>query len=163
MKKIAISSAVALAIFGCTKNTDSSVKDVSSKTQTINASEITIEEIPQLCYFDDVKNDSVYLKISDNLGTITGKLIYKNAQKDSSSGDVMGFMSGDTLKLDYMFSAEGTTSTREIWFLKKNDKLMEGIGEQDAEGRYLSAKQVLFEGGHTMQPADCEKLTKNFK
>lgn len=164
MKNILIIAASFLLVSACNKKLeDSKIKDVVKDSQTVNTSDISVEEIKSVCYFDDIKNDSVYLKITDNLGTITGKLRYKNFEKDSSLGDVMGFMSGDTLKLSYIFNSEGTTSTREIWFLKKNEQLLEGIGNQDADGNYISAKQVKFENGHSLQPIDCDKLANKFK
>ena len=164
MKNIAILSAAFLLIFSCNKKLDDSkIKDVSKDSMSVNSSDISVEEITSKCYFDDVKNDSIYLKITDNLGTITGKMRIKNYEKDSSIGDVMGFMSGDTLKLNYIFNSEGVSSTREIWFLQKNERLLEGIGDQDADGNYMNAKQVKFENGHSLQPADCKMIEKNFK
>lgn len=164
MKRISIISAIFLFLISCDKKLEhSKIKDVTQDSQVVNSSDISVEEIGSKCYYDDIKNDSVYLKITDNLGTITGKLIYKNSQKDSSKGDVMGFMSGDTLKLNYIFDSEGISSTREIWFLKKNEKLVEGIGNQDEDGNYTSAKQVKFENGHSLQPVDCQKFEKYFK
>lgn len=164
MKNITILSSALLLIFSCNKKLDETkIKDVTEDSQVVNSSDISVEEITSTCYFDDIKNDSVYLKITDNLGTITGKLRYKNYQKDSSNGDVMGFMSGDTLKLNYIFNSEGVSSTREIWFLKKNNLLVEGIGDQDGEGNYTNIKDIRFENGHSLQPEDCQKLEKYFK
>ena len=164
MKNMLIIAASFLLITGCNKKLeDSKIKDIIKDSQTVNTSDISVEEIGSLCYFDDIKNDSVYLKITDNLGTITGKMRYKNFEKDSSNGDVMGFLSGDTLKLSYIFTSEGAVSTREIWFLKKNEQLVEGIGNQDADGNYISAKEVKFENGHSLQPVDCEKMAHTFK
>ncbi|MFC6268621.1 hypothetical protein [Frigoriflavimonas asaccharolytica] len=164
MKNFIFLLAASTLAFSCNKKLeDSNIKDIKQDSQTVNSSDINIEEIPTLCYFDDMKNDSVYLKISDNLGTITGKLNYKNAEKDNSTGDVSGFKSGDTLKLIYVFNSEGTSSTREIWFLKKNEKLQEGIGNQDEDGNYTSAKQVKFEGGHSLKQIDCKEIAQNLK
>ncbi len=164
MKNIFIISTVIISIISCDKKLeDSKVKDITKDSLTVNSSDISIEEIGSKCYYDDIKNDTVYMKVTDNLGTITGKLIYKNSQKDSSSGDIMGFMSGDTLKLNYIFNSEGTSSTREIWFLKKNENLVEGIGNQDEDGNYTSAKQVKFENGHSLRPADCQKIEQYLK
>lgn len=164
MKNISLIVASFLLFISCNKKLeDSKIKDVTKDSLTVNSSEIAVEEIGSLCYYDDIKNDSIYLKITDNLGTITGKMRYKNFVKDHPTGDVMGFMSGDTLKLSYIYNAEGASLQKEIWFLKKNEQLVEGIGNKDEEGNYTSFKNVKFENGHSLQPVDCGKIANYLK
>ena len=116
------------------------------------------------CYMEAIGKDSLFAQVDNNLGTISGKLHYKNFEKDSSSGTIAGIQDGDTLKVDYVFQAEGTTSTREIWFLKKDGKLYEGIGAYDLSGvNYADPKQIKFEKGHVLSSVDCETIAANIK
>lgn len=78
MKNISLIVASFLLFISCNKKLeDSKIKDVTKDSLTVNSSEIAVEEIGSLCYYDDIKNDSIYLKITDNLGTITGKCATK--------------------------------------------------------------------------------------
>lgn len=164
MKKYLLSTAAFLVLFSCEKKTENKVQDVSKDSVTINESDIQVEAIPHSCWLEVKANDSVMAVIDDNLGTVTGKLQFKNYQKDSSSGDIYGISVGDTIKVDYVFQSEGLESTREIWFLKKNGNLVEGIGEYDETGeKYKDPKAVKFEGGHSLSSADCKDFDKKFK
>ncbi|WP_209390066.1 hypothetical protein [Chryseobacterium sp. RR2-3-20] len=107
--------------------------------------------------------DSVFVSLDDNLGTISGKMSYKNFEKDSSKGELSGFKSGDTLKLTYEFAAEGTVSKRDIFFIQKDNSLTEGIGTQkDDKGtmRYSDEKKIDYKNGQELKSADCALITK---
>lgn len=163
MKKIFVFCSLLVILTSCKKETNSHVKDVSNDSVAINKSEIDVAAIPENCYMQITDKDTVFVKVSDNLGTITGKIRYRNFQKDSSVGDISGFADGDTLKLDYTYQSEGTTSTREIWFLMKDGNLLEGIGNYDETGeRYKNPIDIKYKGGHTLKPADCKGFDKNF-
>ena len=165
MKKITLAVFLAVALASCNKKNESIVKDVNNKDSlTLNESDIQIDEIPENCYMEATGKDSLFVRISDNLGTVTGKMHYKNFEKDSSFGELVGMADGDTLKLEYNFQAEGTTSTREIWFLKKDGNLIEGIGEYNETGeQYKDPKLLKFTGGHTLNPVDCTSIERKLK
>ncbi|MBP0611649.1 hypothetical protein J8J42_01150 [Chryseobacterium sp. cx-311] len=165
MKKITLAVFLAVALASCNKKNESLVKDVNNKDSlTLNESDIQIDEIPENCYMEATGKDSLFVRISDNLGTVTGKMHYKNFEKDSSFGELVGMADGDTLKLEYNFQAEGTTSTREIWFLKKDGNLIEGIGEYNETGeQYKDPKLLKFTGGHTLKSADCTSIERKLK
>lgn len=119
----------------------------------------------QTCYLQATGTDSVFVSLEDNLGTIIGKMRYKNADKDSSTGELIGSQNGDTLKLNYTFQAEGKTSGREIYFLKKGENIIEGIGEQLTEGMhstYTNTAQLKYEG-NTLKQIDCTEFAQKFK
>ena len=165
MKKITLAVFLAVALASCNKKNESLVKDVNNKDSlTLNESDIQIDELPETCYMEATGKDSLFVRISDNLGTVTGKMHYKNFEKDSSFGELVGMADGDTLKLEYNFQAEGTTSTREIWFLKKDGNLIEGIGEYNETGeQYKDPKLLKFTGGHTLNPVDCKSIERKLK
>ena len=168
MKNFFLSALIILTAASCEKKSTETVD-----TQTVNPDSITVPESNeplesstlQTCYMEVTGKDTLFVSLDDNLGTITGKMRYKNFEKDSSFGDVMGTQNGDTIKLNYTFEAEGTTSDREIYFLRKDGNLIEGIGEHIAEGSrdfYANPAQLKYEG-HTLKSIDCTDFDKNFK
>ena len=166
MKKILLIATFASLILSCEKknNQDANLQSDLDSTATENTEDFSAEPILTNCYAAISDKDSVFLSYEDNLGTITGKLHYKNHEKDSSKGELSGLINGDTLKVTYTFQSEGTTSNREIWFLKKDNELHEGIGKYDEKGEfYADAKTVKFEDGHTLKSSDCKEIEKNFK
>ena len=168
MKNLILSALIILTAASCEKKSTETVD-----TQTVTPDSITVPESNepvesstlQSCYMEVTGKDTLFVSLDDNLGTITGKMRYKNFEKDSSFGDVMGTQNGDTIKLNYTFEAEGTTSDREIYFLRKDGNLIEGIGEHKTEGNrdfYANPAQLKYEG-HTLKSVDCTDFEKNFK
>lgn len=161
MKKIILAASVAVAFLSCEKK---QTETVSNNTNTPVEDNYTVEDESigaKKCYIQGTGNDTLYVSLDDNLGTVSGRMYYKNHQKDSSFGDVVGSSNGDTIKVDYTFQSEGTTSSREIWFLKKDGKLLEGIGNLDASGtRYADYKKIKFDGGHVLDEAECNVVEK---
>ena len=166
MKKLFIPVFIGLSLLSCEKKE----KNVSEKetADTAAAKEIPAAdlEIKSMCYAGNTGKDSVFVSLDDNLGTVTGKMFYKNYEKDKSKGDVVGFKSGDTLKLTYEFQSEGTTSKRDIFFLQKDDQLIEGIGNQKEENgqmMYADEKKIEYKGGNTLKKADCKMVMRALK
>ena len=169
MKKIILSALVmSLTMMSCAKKTKDLVTSNDSLDSMVVVPE-TNEPIEssslQTCYMQATGKDSVFVFLEDNLGTIIGKMRYKNFEKDSSSGDLVGSQNGDTLKLMYTFEAEGTTSEREIYFLRKGEDIIEGIGDHITEGmksKYENTAKLKYEG-HTLNQVDCNDFEKKFK
>ena len=168
MKNLILSALIILTATSCEKKSTETV-DMQTTTPdsiTVPESNEPVESSTlQTCYMEVTGKDTLFVSLDDNLGTITGKMRYKNFEKDSSFGDVMGTQNGDTIKLNYTFEAEGTTSDREIYFLRKDGNLIEGIGEHKTEGNrdfYANPAQLKYEG-HTLKSVDCTDFEKNFK
>lgn len=159
MKKLSISIfTILIGIISCTKKETSNIKINSDSMQIVETTNYDTMNIKQNCYLAISDKDSVFLSVQDNLGTLVGTMSYKNFEKDSSSGDVMGTSNGDTLKLNYLFTSEGQKSEREIWFLKKDNNLLEGIGDYDASGtKYANPKKIKFGDGHTFESQPCKE------
>ena len=168
MKNYILSAFIMITALSCEKKSSETVSSQTTAPDSVTVPESNEPIEPstlQSCYFAANGKDSVFVSLDDNLGTITGKMRYKNFEKDSSIGDVMGTQNGDTLKLSYTFEAEGTTSDREIYFLRKDGNLIEGIGEHKTEGNrdfYANPAQLKYEG-HTLKSVDCTDFEKNFK
>ena len=100
--------------------------------------------------------DTIYLKVEDNLGTVIGKM--KATGKNAVSGDLTGLTAGDTLKVTLMPSTGGQ---KEIWFLKKNGDLQEATAKYEASGEYYTDDaNVKFGDGRIYKNADCERVNK---
>lgn len=154
------------AAISCEKKTDKNIDTSNSPDSVVNTddSEPLEPSTVQNCYVGVTGKDSVFVSIDDNLGTFTGKMRYKNFEKDSSVGDLMGTKNGDTLKLNYTFASEGMSSDREIFFLMKDGKLLEGIGDHKVEGNkdmYANPAQIKYTG-QELEKADCKNFEKNF-
>ncbi|WP_336961712.1 hypothetical protein [Chryseobacterium contaminans] len=166
MKKLILLGAVSAFLINCNKKTEAPAP--KTNTDTIAVEEPVVDTLgpKSFCYIGVVGKDSVFASIDDNLGTITGKLTYKNSEKDSSKGDVAGFKSGDTLKLTYEFTSEGQKSKRDIYFLQKDNALTEGIGdhkEEDGQSKYADEKKITYKDGPKLNAADCKIVSKAVK
>lgn len=167
MKRILICSIIALAAVSCNKKTETSNVNSADSSGVFTDEESVADSTLAAttgCYMQVTGNDTLFAQIDDNLGTVTGKLHYKNHQKDSSFGDLLGSSVGDTIKVDYTFRSEGSLSTREIWFLKKDGKLLEGIGPFDKTGeKYANYKNIKFGDGHVLDAVDCKTIASKFR
>ncbi len=167
MKNILATAVLILFATACDKKTTESVgaSQINDDTVVIpETNEPLSSSTLQTCYLEAVGKDSVFLSLDDNLGTFTGKMRYKNFEKDSSYGDIMGNQNGDTIKLVYTFQAEGTTSEREIYFLKKDGQLLEATGQYDVDGIksvYKNPAQLKYDG-HALKQVDCKNFENNF-
>jgi hypothetical protein len=167
MKKVILLSSFAALLLNCNKKAEAPVKETASvDTTTTKEQDLDTVNAKSSCYMGVTGKDTVFASIDDNLGTITGKLRYKNNEKDGSKGDVTGFKSGDTLKLTYEFQSEGSKSKRDIYFIRKNNTLIEGIGEQKDENgqmKYANDNKISYKEGQKLEPANCTFVTKALK
>ena len=167
MKNQILVAVALISLWSCEKKISQTVDIQNSAPDSVvvpeNAEPIESSTL-QTCYMEATGKDSVFVSLDDNLGTITGKMRYKNFEKDSSFGDIVGSQNGDTLKLNYTFQSEGSTSDREIYFLKKGGNLTEGIGEHKTEGNkdmYANPAKLKF-NGLTLKQIDCKDFDKKF-
>ena len=129
MKHILL-SLLTLAILSC-NNTDTGKNTAATDTDTTSTDSLVAAsaQTAPSCYQNINGKDTVLLSISGEAITVTGLLSYNYYEKDKSSGDIQGNMYGDTLIADYSFQSEGTTSVREVAFLKRDDTFVEGYGD----------------------------------
>ncbi|WP_226064796.1 hypothetical protein [Kaistella polysaccharea] len=160
MKNFIATAIIVLFAIACEKKSNETVITDQSNIDSVVIPE-TNEPIQsstvQTCYMEASGKDTLFMTLEDNLGTFIGKMRYKNFEKDSSFGTLIGNQNGDTIKLVYNFESEGTTSDREIYFLKKDGQLIEGIGDYETEGSnstYKSPLKIKFEG-HALKQVDC--------
>lgn len=166
MKKLIFAGVLSIIALSCEKKETSKQNAVKTDSAETVAQPVDTLGTKTFCYMKVIGKDTVVASIDDNLGTLIGKLAYKNNEKDSSKGDVTGFRSGDTLKLTYEFASEGTTSKRDIYFLQKDNSLFEGIGDQKDNGGqmvYTNEKKISYPEDQKMESAECEKISRLLK
>jgi hypothetical protein len=97
------------------------------------------------CYQFINNRDTVTLNTVNQNDSITGYLSYSYFEKDKSSGEISGKMTGDLLVADYVFESEGTTSVRQVAFKKSGDTFLEGYGDlEERDGKtYLKNPESL--------------------
>ena len=164
MKNLIVFTSILTLTISCEKKVDSSVSSAKTGDSLATDSKPIESSTQQTCYLGVTGKDSIFVSIDDNLGTFTGKMRYKNFEKDSSLGDLVGTKNGDTLKLNYTFASEGTTSDREIYFLIKDGNLVEGIGDHKVENNqdlYANPAKIKYDG-QVLEKADCKNFEKNF-
>ena len=164
MKKYIVLGALSVLMMNCDKKNET-VKSVTIQDSLETPAENIVDTLgaKTFCYLGITGKDSVFISLDDNLGTLSGKMAYKNNEKDSSKGELFGFKAGDTLKLTYEFTSEGTTSKRDIYFIQKGSSLIEGIGNQKDENRtihYADEKKITYKDGQKLETADCKVVTK---
>jgi len=167
MKKYFILGSLLFFLVNCNKKTETTAPgtDTDSLVDTTTIAADTLNP-KSFCYLGISGKDSVFVSIDDNLGTITGKMRYKNNEKDSSHGALSGLKSGDTLKLTYEFESEGTKSKRDIFFIQKSGALLEGIGNQkDENGQmmYADENKITYNDDEKLESADCVLVLKALK
>ncbi|WP_261512352.1 hypothetical protein [Chryseobacterium paludis] len=166
MKKLIVLGSLSVFLMNCNKKAENVTPKVNTDSTATTEAVVDTLGPKSFCYLGVIGKDSVFASIDDNLGTISGKLSYKNSEKDGSTGDITGFKSGDTLKLTYEFQSEGSKSKRDIFFIQKDNALIEGIGDHKEEGsqsKYADEKKITYKDGPKMETADCSIVSKGLK
>lgn len=156
MKKHILFLAVALSTFvmSCSSNNEKK-EDKATEKDT---------EVSEACYEAKFETETANLKLNTlTSGKVTGTLVINYAEKPKNDGIITGKFSGDTLFVDYSFKV-GTDSiatyTNPLAFLKKDGKLIMGIGQIETTlGRsyFVKGKPINFEAGKfTFEPKDCK-------
>jgi hypothetical protein len=124
-----------MAVAACNNN-PSTTSENDADPRNVNRLD-TIE-----CYSGSLGRDSAYLTATVQGNQVLGTLNYRFYEKDNSTGSFIGRMRIDTLVADYVFTAEGVSSTRQIVFLEQNGRLIEGYGEMREEGGKMIFKNL---------------------
>ncbi|QLE02949.1 hypothetical protein HX109_15740 [Galbibacter sp. BG1] len=118
-----------------------------------------IENIPTVaCYLFVQEKDSIEMKLEIDADKVYGSLAYNFYEKDKSYGTLEGEINGSILKADYTFKAEGTTSIREVIFLKEDSSFVPGYGEMEIKNGKEVFKQSTsldFKYGQALNKVSC--------
>lgn len=122
---------------------------------TKKTNELTAEENPLVtensivgCYVATLGQDVYSLSILSQQGeSFNGTLVFKNFQKDSSSGTYNGTYRDGILLGDYSFQSEGMYSVMQVIFKKVGDNFVRGYGEMNEEGnRFANLNAITYDG-----------------
>ena len=172
MKNTFLILSATLIICSCEKNIEKQINVENRKPDTLavddyNPNQISENENVDYCYMNVIGKDSMFLSYKITNGNVSGKLKYKNFEKDSNSGDITGKVAGDTLRVNYKFASEGSVSEREIYFLQDSGVLLEGIGKytdpSSAKLVYSSPQAINYTKGQRLTPADCKMIATKLK
>ena len=112
------------------------------------------------CYSATIAKDVYTLTITSDENTqIVGTLVYKNFEKDSSSGTFTGTYQDGMLVGDYVFMSEGMTSVSEKVFKKTDAGFVQGSGDMGVEGDrsfFIDKSTLTFDGSLTFVPVACQ-------
>jgi hypothetical protein len=141
------------------KGNDTTSHNASVKDKTGAASGFSGDT--RICYSNFRNRDTVLLSFTRNDTTINGELMYQFFQKDRNTGIINGTVKGDTIIADYKFNSEGTTSVRQVVFLKRGDELLEGFGDvEENNGKmvFRNISTLVFDSSMVFSLTDCTKL-----
>ncbi|MHA4846508.1 hypothetical protein ACX0G7_20195 [Flavitalea antarctica] len=165
--KQGILAVVLLLVMACNDKPVEKTTGGSNDTTTVVGSDdntIAItSDIPdgiKQCY-SVLNRDTVLLSFTRRDTAVSGELTYKFFEKDRNTGIINGRLRGDTIIADYKFTAEGTTSVRQVVFLKQGDVLVEGFGDvEDDNGRMIfrDISTLVFDSSILFTRTDCNKL-----
>ncbi len=117
------------------------------------------ESLGTECYSLAVNNNTATMELNINTNNeVNGKLNYSLNQKDKNEGTIVGNIKGDTLFADYTFKSEGVSSIREVVFLKKDSKYIEGYGtvlESNGKTVFTDKNKLKFDEKAVFNKVDC--------
>ena len=137
-------------VFTACQNNQSTQKDEETITSVVTE---------QSCYTYIKNKDTASLMLMMSGHIVTGELHYQLYEKDSNKGLIKGEMRGDTLVADYSFDSEGKQSTRQVAFLRKDGKLIEGFGEvmeKDGKTYFKSIADLKFGDAIEFTKVNCK-------
>ncbi len=144
--------AVALAIYF-------SVRPDNKMAQPITETPaVTQQESIVGCYTATLAKDVYTLTITDQSGSnVSGKLAFKNFEKDSSSGTFKGTYNNGVLLGIYNFNSEGMNSNMQVAFKKTPAGFIRGFGDMDASGEnFKDATNLNYDTTYTFVPGMCK-------
>ena len=118
------------------------------------------------CYWKITGRDTMVAWLVQTENTVTGKLSFDNYQKDGSSGPVHGTLHGNTIKLWYEFESEGTKSIMEVWFERRGNALVRGVGPTGVRkdsSYFTDPAAVRFDEKQSLQKTDCSAIPAKYK
>ena len=156
MKKYFLIAACATLLAAC--NGNSSTKQAADSTITAETAVAAAAE-SRTCYVSYKNQDSTYLDLHIKGDQVSGALSIIPREKDRNTGTVSGLVKGDTILLDYTFQSEGMQSIRQVAYLQKDGKLIEGfaeVQEQNGKTSFKSLDDLKFDGSVVLEQSACK-------
>ena len=134
------------------------------KTETPQTTTITEHQtetpkastLPIGCYIYNQNGTQIILKVTDNDKDIKGNLTYALAEKDANLGTFEGTFKDHKLLANYTFQSEGKLTTRQVAFVLKDNQLIEGYGELNAEGtEFTNPLEIKYSSNMPLTKTEC--------
>jgi hypothetical protein len=133
---------IAVLLASCQSNVKKETV-IDSATEAVTDTAKTSEE----CYSMLKNRDTAMISLKVTGNKVTGTAFYNLYEKDKNKGTIAGTIVGDTILADYTFQSEGTQSVRQVAFLIKDNKLLEGFGdvkEENTKAKFVDPKRLVF-------------------
>lgn len=150
---LAIAWILFLVIYSCTPSTPS-----NEEAEDSSASSGTSMTGGEQVYCFTTESDTVILSLDISPDKVRGTLLTQYAGKDKNTGAIAGQLHGDTLFADYTFQSEGVESIREVAFILRGDKAMEGYGDViEGNGKmvFASRDSLAFDSSFVLSKGQC--------
>jgi hypothetical protein len=150
MKSRILFSIVFLTLFiSCKNETVTPTKVIDKPMKSPSSNE---------CYAYDLKGNKIEFQLHYMLDSdsVTGKLNFAFAEKDSNNGFIIGKLTNQILIADYTFRSEGKISKRQVAFELKDDKAILGYGEMTSDGTHFKdISKIKFDHGVQLSKINC--------
>lgn len=149
---------ICLITFIACNNASNGKVDEPIDTNTGDSTVMKIQIPGSKCYRSITGKDTFNLKVETFPNVVTGSLTYNFFEKDKSSGELEGYLLGDTLVANYSFMSEGQRSVRQVVFLIKDGEATEGYGDmEEKEGGvvFKDFRKVDFSKGLVLKEVSC--------
>ncbi len=135
------------SMYVLTKDTGEVTKLSGVATSTVVIPKVEQSSALEGCYIAGNDKDEYTLNIATQRGDeITGSLIIKNFEKDSSSGVLRGTYKEGIIIGNYAFRSEGTDSVMQVAFKKDGNAFIRGYGEMNSNGTlFMNTAKLTFE------------------
>jgi len=159
-KTIVLSCAAAL-LFSCNDNskTEDPKTDSSTSTETTTPPTTATDANSSGCYAYTANGDSILLVLQQQGESVKGSLIYALKEKDRNSGTIDGTIKDGKILARYTFASEGSTSIRQVAFIKKGESFVEGYGpiEQSGnEARFRNTDSLTYNDAFPLRKTECK-------
>jgi len=154
MRKSILSLALLAGFFAACQN-----KTPEETADSLATTPDTTMAPAKTCYAYIKNKDTVSLSLNSVGGDLTGNLNYNFYEKDKNEGTIAGIVKGDTIIADYTFNSEGTSSVRQVVFLKKDNQLIEGYGPAEEKGGktvFTDLSKLKFGDAVVLSEIDCK-------
>ena len=155
-KMVIIMMLFSVAFFSC-KNKEEKPDDTMMEEPTKDEMEMT-PTLEKGCYIYNENGSMVNLEIIKTDNPVEANLTYAYAEKDKNTGTFKGEFNENKLIGTYTFQSEGKESKRQVAFMLKENKLVEGYGELNEDGTmFKDVNSVNYSSTMPLTKKDCNQ------
>lgn len=110
------------------------------------------------CYIYSENGNLVNIEITKTNNPVEANLTYAYAEKDKNTGTFKGEFNENKLIGTYTFQSEGKESKRQVAFMLKENKLVEGYGDLNEDGTMFNdVNSVIYSSTMPLTKTDCNQ------